>query len=127
MTRILAVLLLALTVTTADAADAAKTWEGTWNNKKTNSRGTLKCVATKGKDGTWTATFSGLFHAEKFSYDVTFSEKPGTAGSALSGSAGIRNHKYEWTGALKGDTLTGSYRANSGWFGDFVLKEVKGK
>ncbi len=128
MTRLLAAVLLVFSAATAaTAADATKTWEGTWDNKKTGSKGTLKCVATKGKDGAWTATFSGLFLTEKFSSDVTFAEKPGKAGSALSGAADIRNRKFEWTGALKGDTLTGSYKGSGGWYGDFVLKEAKGK
>lgn len=109
----------------AFAADDAKTWEGTWVNKLYNTNGTLKCVATEKEKGKWTATFSGVFMGEAFSYDVAFDGKPGKGQTDLSGTATIRNHKYEWTGAMKGDTLTGKYKANSGYHGDFTLKEVK--
>lgn len=109
------------------ADDDARTWEGTWVNRRYNSNGTLRCVATPGKDGTWTATFSGVFMKEQFSFDVKFQGKPGSGQTDLSGNADIRNHKYEWTGAIKGDSLTGRYRSNSGYFGEFTLREIKRK
>jgi hypothetical protein len=119
--------LVALLGTSAFAGEK-KTWEGTWNNKLYGTSGTMKCVAEEGKDGVWTANFSGVFQGEKFSYDVTFDGKPGKGQTDLSGTATIRNHKYEWTGSIKGDTLRGKYKANSGYNGDFVLKEPgKGK
>ena len=118
---------LLLTTERVRADESSKTWEGTWNNKKFNTSGTLKCVATPGKDGKWTATFSGVFMNERFSYDVTFDAKGGKSQSDLNGKAEIRNHKYDWTGSIKGDTLRGTYRSNSGYFGDFVLKEAKKK
>lgn len=106
-------------------ADESKTWEGTWVNRKYNTSGTLKCVGQSDDRGTWTATFSGTFMAERFTYDVTFRAKPGRGQQDLTGKAKIRNHEYEWTGTIKGDTLTGRYRSNSGYFGEFVLKEKK--
>jgi len=127
MIRFLTAAVLVLSASVAMAQEGTKTWEGTWNNKKYNSKGTLKCVAKLGKDGKWTATFTGVFMAEKFTYDVTFDEKKGKAQSDLTGKATIRNQNYDWTGSIKGDTLTGSYKSNGGYFGDFVLKEAKAK
>lgn len=119
-----AVFVLAFAISSL-AQDSPRTFNGTWNNKRYGTSGTLKCVATPGKDGKWTATFSGTFMAENFSYDVTFDAKAGKSQQDLTGKAEIRNHKYNWTGTIKGDTLTGTYRSNSGYFGDFVLKEAK--
>ena len=124
MLRVATLVAFFLTVAHANAEDVTKTWEGTWNNKKYNSNGTLKCVATL-KDGKWTATFSGVFMKEQFTYNVTFDEKAGKNQTDLSGKANIKNQNYDWTGAIKGDTLTGSYRSNGGYYGDFVLKEKK--
>lgn len=107
--------------------EVTKTWEGKWVNKKYSTQGTMTCVAKEGKDGTWSATFSGAFMGEKFSFDVDFQAKPGKDQSDLSGTATVRNAKYEWTGAMKGDKLTGTYTANNGYNGDFELKEVKPK
>jgi hypothetical protein len=107
---------------TVALAREEKTWEGTWTNKRYDTTGSLKCVAQPGKDGTWKATFSGDFQGRAFSYDVTFKGKQGKGGEALSGSSTVNGYKYQWTGTLKGDTLTGRYRASNGYFGDFVLK-----
>jgi hypothetical protein len=125
MSRLIALLALFVGVTFLQAEDAPKTWEGTWNNKKYGTSGTMKCVGKKTKDGQWEATFSGVFMSEKFSYTVTFDEKKGDKQSDLSGKAEVKNQKYEWTGSIKGDTLSGKYRSNGGYFGEFVLKEVK--
>ena len=107
------------------AADDPRTFEGTWVNRKYNTNGTMKCVASPQKDGTWKATFSGKFMGDPFSYDITFQSKAGKEQLDIGGPATIRNHKYGWAGTLKGDTLSGRYRSNSGYFGEFVLKEVK--
>lgn len=109
------------------ADDSPRTFQGNWTNRKTRSNGTMKCVGKPGEGGTWNATFSGSFQGSPFSYEVTFQAKSDRGQSALSGKAVIQNRKYEWAGALKGDTLTGRYRADNGWFGDFVLKESKGR
>jgi hypothetical protein len=111
----------------ARAEDREKTWEGTWTNKRFGTTGSLKCVATPEKDGTWKATFSGKFQGRPFSYDVTFKAKPGKGQEALSGSAKVNGYKYQWTGVMKGDTLTGRYRANNGYYGDFSLKAQEKK
>lgn len=36
--------------------------------------------------------------------------------------ATVNGFKYQWTGAMKGNTFTGLYRANNGYFGNFVMK-----
>lgn len=131
MSKFIAPAVVALLLTApAFAQTATKTWEGTWVNKKYNTNGTMTCVAKEGKDGVWTANFSGVFMGQKFSFDVKFQAKaakgqPGQ--SDLSGTATVRNAQYEWTGAMKGDKLTGKYTANNGYNGDFELTEVKKK
>jgi hypothetical protein len=124
MKRLIVATVVLLGGLNARADENARTFEGTWNNKKYNTNGTMKCVAKPGKDGKWTATFSGVFMGESFSYDVSFTEKKGQAQSDLSGNAEVKNQKYDWTGTLKGNTLTGKYRSNGGYYGDFVLKET---
>jgi hypothetical protein len=111
--------------TLAMAEPDSRTWKGTWVNKRYNSNGTLECVAKPGKDGTWTATFSGVFMGKPFTYDVTFDGKAAGGQTILSGKAEINNQKYDWTGSIKGDTLKGQYRSNGGYFGDFTLKEAR--
>jgi hypothetical protein len=104
------------------AEETEKTWEGTWTNQRYNTTGPLKCVGQPEKDGSWKATFSGKFQGRPFSYDVTFKAKPGKGQEALSGTATVNGFKYQWTGVLKGDKLTGRYRANNGYYGTFTLK-----
>lgn len=123
----LVVVVLVLAAGSTWGADPAQTWEGRWNNRKFNTSGPLKCVATPGEKGEWNATFSGTFKGEAFTYDVTFQSKPGRGQTDLSGTATIRGHEYEWAGALKGNKLSGQYRSNIGYFGEFVLNEAKGK
>lgn len=127
MRRFIAVAVLGLCGGLVVADEPSKTWEGTWVNKRYNTSGTLKCVAKpdKEKEGTWKATFSGSFQGQPFSYDVTFEEKKGAKQSDLSGKSKIGNHNYEWTGAMKGDALTGQYKSNSGYYGNFTLKAKK--
>lgn len=125
MVKHIAGLLLLFSSTFLHAADDTRTWKGTWNNKKYNSNGTLECVAKQGKDGKWTATFTGVFMGEAFKYDVSFDGKAARDQIDLSGKAEIKNQKYDWSGNIKGDTLMGRYRSNGGYFGEFVLKEVK--
>lgn len=127
MSKFLTPAVLLLFAAPAFAQTTTKTWEGTWVNKKYNSNGTMVCVAKEGKDGTWTANFSGVFMGQKFSFDVKFQAKAGKGQSDLSGTATVRNAQYEWTGAMKGEKLTGKYTANNGYNGDFELTEVKKK
>ena len=103
------------------AAAGGEEWHGTWTNKKTYSSGKLRCATEPDGHGKWQATFSGTFDGRPFSYNVTFHN----AGSdeAVSGTATISNRKYRWEGTLTPETLTGKYRADNGYFGDFKLRK----
>ena len=127
--RFLLVSALTLIATPLIAQDAARTWEGTWNNKKFGTKGPLKCVATEDDKGAFKATFTGKFMGDPFKYKATFQskKKKGRSKRTLSGKAVIRGHDYQWTGEMKGKMLIGKYRSSVGYFGTFVLKEVKGK
>lgn len=104
-----------------------KTFVGTWNNRKYNSSGPLKCVARPGKDGNVLATFTGTFKGDPFKYDVEFLAKPGRNQTDLSGKATISGHIYKWTGSLIGGRLRGRYLGTNGYNGEFVLNEIKSK
>ncbi|TWT61592.1 hypothetical protein [Rubinisphaera italica] len=102
-----------------------KTFEGTWNNRKYNSSGPLRCEARPGEDGKVKATFSGTFMGDPFSYDVEFSAKPGNGQTDLIGKATVSGHIYDWTGSLKGTRLYGKYLGTNGYNGEFVLNEAR--
>ncbi len=127
MCRYLPVLLIAASALMIDsplrAEEETKTWEGGWTNRKYNTRGPLKCVATRDEDGVWTATFTGKFQGDPFSYDAKFQSKKGRRQTDLAGKAQIRGHDYEWVGFIKGKQLTGRYRSSVGYYGEFILKE----
>lgn len=126
---LLSVVLLAAFLFQAEIANAqdakSKTWAGTWTNKKYNTTGPLKCVATPGKDGKWKATFTGKFQGDPFKYQAEFSSKPGKGMTLLAGKSKVRGHDYQWTGNIKGTTLTGKYNSSVGYYGNFVLKEPR--
>jgi hypothetical protein len=121
----LTLLLILLCGAPLAADEEERVWEGRWNNRKYNTNGPLKCVATETDDGTWKATFSGTFKGDPFSYEVTFQSKQARNRTDLAGKAVIRGHNYQWTGALSGNRLTGRYRSSVGYFGEFVLTESK--
>lgn len=123
MQRILPALCLALICSTAFAEENSTTWQGRWNNRKYNTSGPLKCVATETEKGEWKATFSGTFKGDPFSYDATFQSKQSRNQFDLSGKATIRGHQYEWVGVMKGQRLSGRYRSSVGYFGEFVLQQ----
>ncbi len=104
-----------------------KTFTGTWNNRKYNSSGPLKCVARPGKDGNVIATFTGTFKGDPFKYNVKFQAKPGRNQMDLSGKATISGHIYKWTGSLVGGRLRGKYLGTNGYNGEFVLNEKKSR
>jgi len=106
-------------------AGETKTWEGKWNNRKYNTSGPLKCVAKSDDKGIWKATFTGLFKGDPFKYEAKFQSQPNGKQLNLSGDATIRGHKYQWMGLMKGTTLSGKYKSNIGYYGEFVLKEKK--
>lgn len=109
----------------ADEQPTTKTWEGTWMNRKYNTTGPLKCVATSNsEEGSAQATFSGTFMKDPFSYDVTVSTKMERSQMALSGTAQLDGDKYEWTGYVRGKVLSGQFKSLKGHNGEFRLTET---
>ena len=105
------------------AEEKTRTWTGTWNNKKYGTSGPLKCVAKTDGQGNWDAIFTGEFKRDPFKYTAKFKSMEKGRQTLLSGDATIRGHKYQWQGAMKGNTLTGQYKSTVGYYGQFVLKE----
>ncbi len=108
------------------AADppSAKSWSGTWMNRKYKSSGPLKCVAVRKEDGTVAATFSGKFVNDPFSYDVTIDTKSERDRTVLVGQATLDGDKYEWSGYVRGKTLYGQFKSLKGHNGEFKLEEA---
>ncbi len=127
MKHFLCAFTLLLIATPLFAAEDARTWEGTWNNRKYGTKGPLKCVAVEGDKGVWTATFTGKFQGDPFTYKAKFQAKKSKKKKQLklSGKATIRGHKYQWVGMMKGKSLKGKYKSTVGYFGTFILKETK--
>lgn len=123
MTRFILIAILAIMGGSYLQAGETRTWEGKWNNRKYNTTGPLKCVATSDESGKWKATFTGLFKGDPFKYEATFQSKPMGNQQKLSGDAIIRGHQYQWIGSMKGNMLNGKYKSNIGYYGEFILKE----
>lgn len=104
-----------------------KTWEGTWMNRKYNSTGPLRCVATAKDASSADATFSGTFMRDPFKYDVTVAMKQERNQTTLTGTATLDGDRYEWSGYVRGKTLYGQFRSLKGHNGEFQLEEVAGK
>jgi hypothetical protein len=105
----------------------AKTWSGTWMNRKYKTSGPLKCVAVRQDDGTVAATFSGKFVNDPFSYDVTIDTKSEKDRTVLVGKATLDGDKYEWSGYVRGKNLTGQFKSLKGHNGEFKLEETTKK
>ena len=120
----LAVVWMALSALAADDQPTTKTWEGTWMNRKYNSTGPLKCVATSTGEDSAEATFSGTFMKDPFSYDVTVSMKKERDRMALTGTAQLDGDRYEWSGYVRGKILYGQFRSLKGHNGEFRLTET---
>ena len=108
----------------ADDQPMTKTWEGTWMNRKFNSTGPLKCVATSKDESTAEATFSGTFMKDPFSYDVTVSATKERNQMTLTGTAQLDGDKYEWSGYVRGKVLYGQFKSLKGYNGEFRLTET---
>lgn len=108
----------------ADEPEMTKSWEGTWMNRKYNSTGPLKCVATKTDDSTAEATFSGKFMGDPFSYEATVSMKPEKDRTVLTGTASLDGDRYEWSGYVRGKVLYGQFKSLKGHNGEFRLEET---
>jgi hypothetical protein len=107
------------------ADEPSRTWEGTWSNRKYNTTGPLRCTAVQAADGTWTATFEGTFLGDPFKYPAQFLGRPRGRGQELAGTAQLDGDRYEWSGNIQGDTMTGEFRSLKGNNGRFVLKEKR--
>lgn len=125
MTRFLLIVFFLTSSLSLLEAGETKTWAGKWTNRKYNTSGPLKCVAKSDDKGVWKGTFTGLFKGDPFKYEATFKSRPSGRQLNLAGDATIRGHKYQWTGSMKGTTLSGKYKSNIGYYGEFVLKEKK--
>lgn len=119
--RVYSILLCLSVVSTA----ASEEWHGKWRNKRTRSSGPLRCLVKKEIDGRWKARFSGSFDGRPFKYTVTFKEKDAANPGAVSGVTTIDNRRYKWQGTLDADSLIGTYKADNGYFGDFILRRDK--
>ena len=107
----------------ADEQPATKSWSGTWTNRKYNSSGPLKCTATRTDDETAQATFSGTFMKDPFSYDVTVRTRQEQGRTVLTGTATLDGDRYEWSGFVRGNVLSGQFRSLKGHNGEFRLTE----
>jgi hypothetical protein len=107
----------------ADDEPTTKTWEGTWMNRKYNSSGPLKCVATSTEEGTAEATFSGTFMKDPFSYDISVATKKERNQMTLTGTAQLDGDRYEWSGYVRGKVLYGQFKSLKGHNGEFRLTE----
>lgn len=116
--------LLALMVPflTAAAAEPAKSWAGTWNNRKYNTSGQLICTVVGEQNGQWIAKFTGTALGKPISYTALMTPKKNGEQTALSGTTKVDGFEYQWTATLAGKSLNGSYKASNGNNGDFKLQ-----
>jgi hypothetical protein len=107
-----------------DAEAAAKSWQGTWNNRKHRSSGPLKCTARKQGDS-YEARFEGTFMGSPFEFTVPVTATPRDDRTLLEGVATVDGDRYEWSGYVRGGALHGSYRSQLGNNGEFRLQELR--
>lgn len=119
---LLALLVLLVPLRPAEAADATKSWTGTWNNKKYNTTGALTCTVVGEQNGQWIAKFTGTALGKPISYTALMTPKQSGERTSLSGVTKVDGFDYQWSGAISGKSLTGSYRASNGNNGDFKLQ-----
>ena len=112
--------LLALLLPAA-AAEPAKSWSGTWNNKKFNTSGALTCTVIGEQNGQWIAKFTGIALGKPISYTALMTPKKNGEQTALSGTTKVDGFEYKWTANLNGKSLNGSYTASNGNNGEFKL------
>lgn len=105
------------------SAEQETVWEGTWMNRKYNTRGPLRCTAAKQNGVRVKATFSGLFRGEGFQYNVDFDAKRTGQRTVLQGSATLDGDRYQWTGCVQGDTMLGQFKSLKGNNETFRLRK----
>lgn len=118
-------LALMLATIPCQAQDKSTRWEGSWNNKKYNTKGPLQAVITPAAGGNLKAKFTGTGIRSKFSFDANITKSFKNNRVTLSGKTRINGDDYTWTGRAGGATLVGNYRSRSGNNGTFTLKLVK--
>lgn len=114
-------LLLPVAERPVQAADAAKVWTGSWNNRKYNTRGSLVCTVTSQQGNIWQAVFTGIGLNRQFRYPATLTARQAGGRTTLTGVTEVDSERYQWSGAISGRTLTGSYRSATGNNGSFSL------
>ena len=123
MKRPLAALFALLTVLpSAPAAEPAKSWTGTWNNKKYNTNGQLICTVVGEQNGQWIAKFTGTALGKPISYTALMTPKKNGDQTALTDTTKVDGFDYQWSATVTGKSLNGSYRASNGNNGDFRLQ-----
>ena len=105
----------------AGAAEPAKSWTGTWNNKKFNTNGALTCTVVGEQNGQWIAKFTGIALGKPISYTALMTPKKNGEQTALSGTTKVDGFEYQWSATLAGKSLNGSYKASNGNNGEFKL------
>ena len=118
----LALLTLLAPLLPADAAEPAKSWTGTWNNKKYNTNGALTCTVVGEQNGQWIAKFTGIALGKPISYTAHMTPKKNGEQTALSGTTKVDGFDYQWSATVVGKALNGSYKASNGNNGDFKLQ-----
>lgn len=118
----LTLLALMVPLLTAAAAEPAKSWTGTWNNRKYNTSGQLICTVVGEQNGQWIAKFTGTALGKPISYTALMTPKKNGEQTALSGTTKVDGFEYQWTATLAGKSLNGSYKASNGNNGDFKLQ-----
>jgi len=110
---------------TAMAADATKSWSGTWNNNKFKTTGPLTCTVVGDQNGQWIAKFTGTGLGRPFSYTALITVKTNGSVMTLSGNAKVDGDNYQWSGSINGANMAGSFRSGTGNNGDFKLQAKK--
>ena len=122
LSALLTLLALLAPLRPAAAAEPAKSWTGTWNNKKFNTNGALTCTVVGEQNGQWIAKFTGIALGKPISYTALMTPKKNGEQTALSGTTKVDGFEYQWTATLAGKSLNGSYKASNGNNGDFKLQ-----
>jgi hypothetical protein len=107
------------------AADATKSWSGTWNNNKFKTTGELTCTVVGEQNGQWIAKFTGTGLGKPFNYTALVTAKTNGPATTLQGTARIDGDNYQWSGSISGPTLVGSFRSTTGNNGAFRLQTKK--
>jgi hypothetical protein len=104
------------------AADAPKSWTGTWNNNKFRTTGALTCTVIGEQNGQWIARFTGTGLGRPFTYVAYVTPKGAGGTTNLTGTTKVDGDTYQWTGSASAQAMTGSFRSGTGNNGDFRLQ-----